>query len=85
MATLVVLEPTFPKRHVATKWLKRCLGEKMARLMQAEEEGRVHVPPTPGTGSATHLFRAFRVMVALKNERQKDCFSKENWTTERLF
>ena len=66
-------------------WLKRRLGEKMARIMQAEEEGRVHIPATPGTGSATHLFRAFRVKVALKNGREKDCFSKENWTTERIF
>lgn len=58
-------------------WLKRCLWEKMARIMQAEEEGRIHIPATPGTGSATHLFRAFRVKVHLKMGEKRIAFQKK--------
>ena len=59
------------------KWPKRLLGEKMVGTRQAEEEGRVHIPPAPGAWSATHLLRAFRVKVALKNERERDRFLKK--------
>lgn len=59
------------------KWPKRLLGEKMVGTRQAEEEGRVHIPPAPGAWSATHLLRAFRVKVALKNERERDRSGQE--------
>ena len=53
------------------KWPKRFLGEKMMGIMQAWEEGRVHIPPTPGSWLATHLFWAFRVKVALEKRERK--------------
>lgn len=47
------------------KWPERFLGEMMG-IMQAREEGRVYIPPAPRAWSATHLFWAFRVKVALE-------------------
>lgn len=69
------------------KWPKRFLREKVMGIMQAQEEGRVHVPHVPGPGawSDTRLFCAFGVKVTLEKMREKRVgfFFKENWTMER--
>lgn len=67
------------------KWPKRSLGEMMG-IMQAREEGRVYVPPTPRAWSATHLCWAFRVKVALEKwERNGLLFQRKLDNGESIF
>lgn len=50
----------------------------MREISQAQEEGRVHIPPPQGTWSATYLIQAFKVKVAVKKGKKKQFFLKEN-------
>lgn len=43
---------TNPSQKAMNKWPKRFLGEKMIRIMQAEKEGKAHIPSTPAVWSA---------------------------------
>lgn len=49
----------------------------MMAVTQAREGGRVHIPPTPGARSATRLFRAFGVKVALEKLEKWIAFKKK--------
>lgn len=59
-----LLNQPFPKWQW-TSVQRDSLGQQMIGISQAQEEGRVHIPPPQGTWSAAYIIQAFKVKVAV--------------------